>query len=315
MTGIVAVGECMIEFSRAVAGGDAWRLRHGGDTLNAATYLARLGHQVAYLTALGSDPFSEGMRNEWTAEGIDVSLVLTNANRLPGLYLIETDPSGERAFHYWREQSAARSLFTCAGIDAALAQAETADCLYLSGITLSLYDEAGRSRLRSLASAIRLKGGEVVFDPNYRARGWASPEEARRAFAAIAPIVTMALPTFDDEATLHGDPDPEATIARWKGHGVREVAVKLGPRGALVEGSVRPKLIPAVANHAARDTTGAGDSFNAAYLAARREGAEPGQAAAAGNALAAAVVRQPGAIIPRTLMPISVMRRVKASEG
>ena len=51
------------------------------------------------------------------------------------------------------------------------------------------------------------------------------------------------------------------------------------------------------------DTTAAGDSFAAAYLAARLRGAAPAEAARAGHALAGAVVRHPGAIIPRDAMP------------
>ena len=53
---VVAIGECMLELSAA---GDAWRMGYAGDTFNTALYLARLGVPMAYLSALGRDPFSE----------------------------------------------------------------------------------------------------------------------------------------------------------------------------------------------------------------------------------------------------------------
>lgn len=303
---VVAVGECMLELSRALPGGDAWRLRHGGDTLNTAVYLARLGEETAYLTALGTDSFSDGMRRDWAAEGIDIGLVLTHPDRLPGLYLIETDGNGERRFHYWRDRSAARALFACVGAAAAIERAAGAELLYLSGITLSLFAPADRATLVELCQRVRGGGGQVAFDPNYRPRGWSSPEAARAAFAELAPLVSIALPTFEDEALLHGDATPERTQARWLSAGADEVAIKLGVRGAAVGEGGALAEVPAAGNPSPRDTTGAGDAFNAAYLVARRQGRSPATAAAEGNALAAAVIRQPGAIIPRATMPLGL---------
>lgn len=307
---VVAVGECMLELSQGFAGGESWRLRYGGDTLNAAVYMARLGEKVAYLTALGSDRYSQLMRDGWAGEGIDTSLVLTHPSRLPGLYLIETDDHGERRFHYWREQSAARGLFECDGVSAALTAAESAELIYLSGITLSLFDDAGLTRLMGLCNAVRRRGGQVAFDPNYRPRGWSSPDAARAAMAAIAPLVTIALPTYDDEILLHGDTSPEASIARWKAFGVPEIALKRGPDGAIIVKDGEKSFVHTTPNASPRDTTGAGDAFNGAYLAARRSGADPITAAGIGNRLASAVISQPGAIIPKAVMPLNLTSRI-----
>lgn len=96
----VCVGECMLELSRAPEGGD--RLGVGGDTFNSAVYLARLGNNAAYLTALGTDPYRDELRDAWAAEGLDLALTLVDPDRLPGLYAIRTDAKGERSFSYWR---------------------------------------------------------------------------------------------------------------------------------------------------------------------------------------------------------------------
>jgi 2-dehydro-3-deoxygluconokinase len=300
LAGFVAVGECMIELSGEMGG--AARLSYGGDTLNTAVYVARLGQPAAYVTALGLDPYSEHMLAAWRAEGLDVSGVARSPTHLPGLYAITTDARGERSFHYWRAQSAARALFALDGVEAALERARRARCLYLSGITLSLYDAGGRERLFALARGVRAAGGMVAFDPNYRPRGWPDASEARATFDAMAAIATVALPTHSDEAMLRPEETPEGTLARWRAAGVGEVVVKLGEEGALVGVNERGVLVPTVAV-TPRDTTGAGDSFNAGYLAARLAGASPLDAAQAGHRLAGAVVMHPGAVIPREAMP------------
>lgn len=300
MTDAVAVGECMLELSGT--GDRTWRLGAAGDTYNTGVYLARLGVPTAYLTALGADPFSAGMRDTWASEGLDTSLVLTDPDRLPGLYAIRTDDAGERSFFYWREQSAARRLFGLPGVDEALTSAAQAKLLYLSGITLSLFDKSGLARLADLCASVRAQGGDVAFDPNYRPRGWSGPSAARAAIAEIAPFVTIALPTFEDEAALHGDAQPEATVERWRNLGAREVVAKLGPAGCLIADADSQKRITTQATTAV-DTTGAGDSFNAGYLAARRAGRPQAEAASFGNRLAGEVVRHRGAIMPRENMP------------
>jgi 2-dehydro-3-deoxygluconokinase len=293
---VVAIGECMLELSAAA---DAWRMGHAGDTFNTALYMARLGVPVAYLTALGRDPFSEEMRTSFRAEGVDDTLVLTDPKRLPGLYAIRTDANGERSFHYWRERSAARNLFALEGIESALSRAAECSLLYLSGITLSLFDAADRERLRGLAALVRGHGGRVAFDPNYRVAGWVDAQSARDAFSAFAPEVDTVLPTFDDERLLWGDADVDACIARWRGFGASEIVVKLGPEGCAIAEADGHRLVPGSRVERVVDTTGAGDSFNAAYLAARLRAEPQRPAAEAGNRLAAQVIQVRGAIMPR----------------
>jgi 2-dehydro-3-deoxygluconokinase len=295
MPRFVAIGECMLELSSGDDG--RWRMGMGGDTFNTVAHLARLGADVGYLTSIGDDPFSRDMKERWAERGIDVSLVATVPGALPGLYAIRTDDAGERSFFYWRENAAVRRLFALPTTAAALARAAEAELLYLSGITLSLFEADGRSRLAELAAAVRANGGTVAFDTNYRAKGWRDPDDARRAVEAFAGQVTTALPTFDDEHTLFGDPDPQATISRWLSFGASEVVVKLGRSGCLVSDSGgATSVVEPVAPVTPIDTTGAGDAFNAAYLFARDRGASQVSAAAEANLLAGRVIRYRGAI-------------------
>ncbi len=294
---MIVIGECMLELIRAA---DQWQLGYAGDTFNTALYLSRLGVPTAFMTALGTDPFSDELRAQWLADGLDTSLVLSDPARLPGLYAIRNDTDGERHFYYWRDQSAARQLFNLPGVEAALSRVRAARELYLSGITLSLFSAAERTTLNGIATIVRAAGGEVMFDPNYRPTGWRSQEEARaRNSGAGARVCHLPCPTFADEAALFGDATPAHTVARWREWGAEQVIVKLGAQGCLVSTLDGGALVPAEAVSRVIDTTAAGDAFNAGFIAARRAGRDPIGAAQAGHRIAGIVIQHQGAILPR----------------
>jgi 2-dehydro-3-deoxygluconokinase len=280
---IVFIGEAMIELSRD---GEHWRMGYGGDTLNTAIHLARLGHDVAYLTALGSDPMSSDIKTKWAAEGLDTSLVLIHPTRSTGLYSITTDAFGERSFSYWRDASAARDMFSLPGIDATLAEAEKADLVSYSLITLAILPDAARKRLLSL-------NARLAFDGNYRARLWPDATAAANARDAAIARASIGLPTLEDETLIDGATTAEAVAAHWQGLGCNETVVKLGVNGCrLPNGSIvaPPQALNPV------DTSGAGDAFNAGYLHARLGGASLEEAAIEGHRLAGWVIMRPGAI-------------------
>ncbi len=293
---VAAIGECMVELRELPDG--TLRRSYGGDTLNTAVYLARLGVAVDYVTALGDDGWSDEMVAAWQREGIGTARVHRLPGRLPGLYIIQTDARGERRFLYWRESAAARDLFAhlpAEGLDGY-------DGLYLSGITLSIYDDASRATLFRALEAARARGGWVVFDTNYRPRGWPDPAVARSLFRRAFATASHILASIEDLDLLFGD----AGEAELLQHGAAaEIALKRGELGSLVYagGTVTPVAAPPAPTVV--DTTAAGDSFAAAYLAARLAGAPPPRAARAGHRLAAVVVGYPGAIIPADATPSS----------
>ncbi|MBI3453932.1 MAG: sugar kinase [Rhodospirillales bacterium] len=304
-----AIGECMIELRHrgAALRGDRLELAYGGDTLNTAIYFARLARRpgvgVAYATALGADPYSGEMRAFFANEGLSLDLIETIPGRLPGLYAIHTDRNGERSFHYWRGESAARFMFDGAAGEHLASALAAHDWLYLSGITLSILPQAARARLIGALDRARARGARVVFDGNYRPAGWPDEDAARTAMTEVLARTDLALPTFADERMLFGDADPAATARRLTAFGIGEIVVKNGPAPAFVWADGAGHEIPAYPVARIIDTTAAGDAFNAAYLAARIADTMPDEAARAGHRLAAAVVAMHGAIIPQAAMP------------
>jgi len=298
-TRVVAIGEVMIELSRGPDG--RFGMACGGDTFNTAVYLARAGIDTAYATALGDDPYSDGMVSMASAEGVKTDLILRAPGRLPGLYMIETDSKGERRFRYWRGEAPARELFDLPEWNRIAESMLGARLIFFSGITLSLYSNTGLGRLLAIIEMARQQGAKVAFDANFRPQGWRGDlPRARTVFMEALKRVDVALPTYDDEAVLWGDPSPEATVERLQAFGIGEIVVKNGQQSALVSAGGRQEFVPVPEVVDPIDTTAAGDSFNAGYMAARLSGDNPAAAAAAGHRLAAEKVRHRGAIMPRS---------------
>lgn len=292
---IACCGEGMLELVRpgTERHGD-WRLGYGGDTLNTGIHLARAGHDVGYLTALGEDIFSRQLRDQWGKEGLDCSLALTHPVRHAGLYAVTTDDKGERSFTYWRDSSAAREMFALPTMAAAAARCARCDLFLFSLITLAILPGEGRASLLDLARTVRARGGHVAFDGNYRARLWAGGAEAAKWRDEAIAVADIGLPTLDDERAL-GLGDAAAVAGHWRALGCNETIVKLGAAGCLLpDGSflAPPATLRPV------DTSGAGDAFNGGYLAARLTGADIRSAALAGHERAGWCIMRRGAIPP-----------------
>jgi 2-dehydro-3-deoxygluconokinase len=297
-TRVICVGEVMIELSRG--GDNRYGLAFGGDTFNTAVYLARAGIPAAYATAMGDDPYSDALVSLAAAEGVNADLIARVPGRMPGLYLIETDGKGERKFYYWRDTSPARELFELENWAVVCEQLLGARLVYFSGVTLSLYSNNGLGRFLASLELARKQGVIVAFDGNFRPRGWKGDvARARTVFTEALKRVDIALPTFDDEALLWGDSSPQSTVERLQSFGIGEIAVKNGPNPALVVAGGHQDFISVPDVVMPVDTTAAGDSFNAGYMAARLSGQNPADAATTGHQLAAEVIQHRGAIMPR----------------
>lgn len=294
----IAIGEATIELARGADG--RFALQSGGDTFNTAIYLARAGLNTAFATALGDDPYSDAIAALAKAEGVATDLVLRVTGRLPALALVDNDAAQGRRLHQWREAAPARELFELQGWGHIAEALASARLIYFSGITLSLYSNVGLGRFLAAVELARKAGATIAFDGNFRPREWKGDvARARTVFAEALKRTDIALPAYDDEAVLWGDPSPDATIARLQAFGVGEIVVKNGSTGASIAAGTTREEVPVPEVVTPVDATAAGDGFNAGYLATRISGGKPADAAQAAHRLAAHVLRHRGAIVPR----------------
>ncbi|MGN7871366.1 sugar kinase [Paracoccus sp. 22332] len=293
---ILSIGEAMVELGQSDQPG-LWRLGIAGDTLNTAWYLRRLlgaVGRVDYLTRVGTGAFSQQMLDFLAAEGIGTAHIGRDPDREIGLYAISLK-DGERSFAYWRDTSAARRLADDpAALDAAL---EGAAVAYFSGITVAILSPQGRANLLAALARARASGARIVFDPNLRPRLWEDAATMRQGISKAAAGADLVLPSFDDEAAHFGDADPQATVARYLALGAGQVVVKNGGGPIRFGGRDGCGTATDLEPETPVDSTAAGDSFNAGYLAAWLTGADCAAAIAAGHALSRKVIGYRGALV------------------
>ena len=303
MIEIVFLGECMVEDH------DDGTFRFGGDTLNSALYLSRLTHfselKVYYATAVGVDLDSQLLISQWRKEGIDTSMVTQSVDRCLGRYQITVDSSGERQFNYQRDKSAACFYFQ--SNPTVLYKFLTGNSnryLYLSGISLAIISANDRVALFELLAQFKSAGGKVIFDNNYRPKLWKMCE-VESTYHQIMALADIAFLTDEDEYALY----PNCTtiddiLDRIQKLGIKEAVIKQGKNPCIIanQQSIYQVAAQTIAETDIVDTSAAGDSFAAGYLAKRLLGVSAEQAAVFGHQIAGEIIQHSGAIIARTAM-------------
>jgi len=296
MISLGVIGECMLEFSQH---DDIYQLGYGGDVFNTAVYATRLGLDVSFFTATGDDHYSGYLVDAWNNEGVNTNTVRIIPGGTPGLYIIQTDDTGERAFHYWRDTTSFKQwLEPGSYLDNLPKQLAQHQCVYFSGISLALLADVERTRLLELLAVYRHQGGLVAFDPNYRPRLWQNHAEAATWIDRAYGISNMAFPSYDDEALLRSDSSHDNLMEHIIALGVPEIALKDGAGEVTIFKQGETGKVPAEPVGSIIDTTAAGDAFNGGYLSARLKGAGAIASAEQGCRTAAQVIQHRGAIIP-----------------
>jgi len=290
---VLAIGEPMLEFSQTGDGGTApqYLQGYGGDTSNFAVAAARQGARVGYVTRLGRDTFGERFMALWQREGIDVTSVQHDPAAATGIYFISHDEAGHH-FSYYRTGSAASRMRPD---DLPQRAIEATRVLHVSGISQAISTSACDAVFAALTMA-RDANRLVSYDPNVRLKLW----PAARARAIVLETVGLAdycLPSLEDAVALLGDDSPDALADAFLARGARCVALKLGPEGVLVATAEERYRVAGVRVESV-DATGAGDTFDGAFITELLRGARLEDAARYANAAAALSTRGYGAVDP-----------------
>ncbi|NVK26259.1 MAG: sugar kinase [Gammaproteobacteria bacterium] len=303
MKKVVLFGECMVELKQnqgAYQVPMAMSQGFAGDVFNAAVYLKRwfADIQVQLLTALGTDEMSQHMKDYFESEGLNNDLVLTSETKIPGLYSIQTDSSGERSFTYWRSDSAARYTLSLLE-ETAISQLKQADMFFFSGISLAIIQPEHRDQFWQLLWQLKDAGVEIVFDPNYRGRLWSSIEDTKSQYDLALQVSDKVLPGVEDFEAIYGHKNFEQVKAFCQPYNIKELVIKDGPNGVLVVHQEQEMFVDIAPVENLVDTTSAGDSFNGAYLGARLFGQGIESSVLLAAKTAGFVIQHPGAIVPK----------------
>jgi sugar/nucleoside kinase (ribokinase family) len=284
---ILAVGEALMELRRATPDGALTRPGSwdgpfcSGAPAIFASVAARLGAPVALAAAVGEDRFGDALAERLAGDGVRTDALVRVPGRATAVAFVAYAASGARDFWFSVPDSAAADL----PVGAVAPLWPGADWLHVSGSTVA-FGGAMAEAVEASAAAVLRGGGRLSVDPNLRPD--ARPE-ARERTARLARAAHVLFPSEGELAALGLDP------AELVAEGAL-VCETRGAAGVLVRSAgAEPVGLPAPAAQA-RDPTGAGDTFAAAFVAAVREGAEPVAAAQRACAVAAASVAVLGAM-------------------
>jgi 2-dehydro-3-deoxygluconokinase len=289
---LISIGEPLIEFNRPREGdGRTWLQGFGGDSQNVAIAAARQGAATGYLTAVGQDWMGDAFLDLWASEGVDSSRVSRHPTAPTGVSFVTHGPAGHK-FDYLRKNSAA-SLMTPEALP--LDYIAGARWLHLSAIGQAISESAHATCEVAVAEA-RAAGVKVSYDTNLRLRLW-DLDEARRTIDATIALCDIALPSLDDSRQLTGLQEPDAIADHYLKLGAPLVALKMAWEGCLVATAGERLRLPGHTVEAV-DATGAGDTFDGAFLARLLAGDDFPEAARYANVAAALSTRGYGAVTP-----------------
>jgi 2-dehydro-3-deoxygluconokinase len=286
---LLCLGEPILEFNQQPDG--RYLPGHGGDTSNCAIAAARQGAHVGYLTHVGADAFGRSFIDLWQAEGVDTTTVRAVEGGQTGIYFVTHGADGHE-FSYFRDGSAASRMTPA---DLPRAALETTKILHVSGISQAISQSAVDTVFAAM-DIVRAAGGRVSYDSNLRLKLWPL-DRARAIIHAGMAMADIALPGLEDAEALTGLSDPDRIADFYLELGAGVVALTLGAGGTLVATPKDRRRVPGRAVSVV-DATGAGDTFDGAFLARLVAGDDTFTAATYANAAASIAVQGYGAVAP-----------------
>jgi 2-dehydro-3-deoxygluconokinase len=286
---LIGIGECLVEFSDIGSG--QYQIGYSGDVLNALFAAGRLGLSTGLLSAIGDDPFTNGLRQILNAEHIDLSHAPILEGKPNGVYFLSIDAMSLPTFHFLRKNSAARDMFNSQPLSSLIEYVRSARALLFSSIPLAVIKD--RDKLFELLRAVK---GETIlaFDLNIRRVLWDDLNELVTLLSQLAPLLDVLFITNEDDTILFGPRHTSDALADYTRRGFQQVVIRRGGAPTLVHSDGENFEVPVPHVQNIVDTTGAGDAFDAGYIAAMLRHHASYECAAMGNATASVSLESRG---------------------
>ena len=269
------------QFSRHVCGAE----------LNYAVGMARLGHDVSYISKVGGDPFGRSIRAFLKDNGIHTDYVQTDEAHMTGFQMKERVLEGDPAVANIRKYTAF-SFMTPDDLQGICWDGVTH--LHTTGIPLALSPSC-RQTVVALMKEARRRGVSVSFDTNLRPMLWPDTETMASVINDAAQYADIVMPALSEGKILTGLDDEQAIAGYYLERGAKLVVIKLGgSNGTYVAGSEGGQYVPSYRVDHVVDTVGAGDGFAVGFTSAWLEGLSMEEAARRGAAVGAMVIQVAG---------------------
>jgi sugar/nucleoside kinase (ribokinase family) len=300
MPDILTLGEIIVELNRPGVDQPLWQpgsflgpFPSGAPAIfaDAAARLGRpFGLTSGIIGSVGRDDFGRCVLSRLRADGVDLTHVAELDGYTTATAFVAYFSDGSRRFLFHFRHAAAGQIADWQLEEPYLASARR---LHIMGSALSINQDWYAACVRA-AEIVTAAGGRVSFDPNFRPE-LTTLDEFRRLAAPVLELADVVLPSAAEAEIVTGSADAEEACRRLAAHGRRLVVLKRGELGAVLFDGSRRIEVPSFPVREV-DPTGAGDVFDAAFLASLLHGWSPAEAARFACAAGALSVTKMGAM-------------------
>ncbi|MFC0558204.1 aminoimidazole riboside kinase [Halalkalibacter alkalisediminis] len=260
MSGIISLGEALIDFIPLDSENVTYQKSPGGAPANVAVALAKLGAKSSFLGKVGEDVLGTFMRETLNSHGVDTTNMLMTNEARTGVVFVTLDPTGERNFSFYIDPSADRFL-TKEELDSTLFN--TNNILHFGSI--SMISEPSKTATLEAVKLAKKNNLIVSYDPNLRLGLWPSEEQARETILSMMSEADVVKISDEELAFLTGETLLEKGIKKLNSYKIPVLLVTYGGAGSYIHLNNQTVHVPAMKVQTV-DTTGAGDAFVSGIL-------------------------------------------------
>lgn len=260
------------------------KLAIGGDAINEATVLTRLGKKVNFISKIGKDAAGDMILNHCRENGIGTEQIKVQEGLDTSVNLVLIGADAERSFV--TNPHASQRKLALEDVDFSVLDQAKIACFASIFVHPYFTDEV----MEELFSAIKKTGAVLCADMTKHKKG-----ELLEDIKKCLPYIDYLFPNYEEAAMVTGKTDIHEIADAFLDYGVGCIVIKVGKDGCLIKTKDQCFMSPAVPNTNCVDTTGAGDNFAAGFLYALSEGMTLEACGRFANATASIAVEEIGA--------------------